>query len=352
MKNKILVVVVLLFVFSGCSRNSSIPFLRQTRLQMGTFVTITIYEKNKSMKDEKALQAAFQRIKDIEDKTSYFIRNDEVWQVNAFAGRRGVPVDSDLVVLARESEKISRWTNGAFDVTVGPLRRLWNFDSTRTTLPDSEAIASLLPLVDFRHFVLRGTSLYLTRPGMQIDLGGIAKGYAVDEAMKVLQENGITDAMVDAGGDFRTIASTLTRGKRKVWIRHPRKSQGFFGWFPMDSGCVATSGDYEQFFVINGVRYHHILNPATGWPARGCVSVTIKAPSTMEADALATGIFVLGPKKGLQVIEAHPEIEGVILFKKSPTELGYLVSSGLKKKLTVVDTTIGESTSRAKGKSN
>jgi thiamine biosynthesis lipoprotein len=311
---------------------------------MGTFVTITVYEKTKNQADSQAIQDAFQRIHEIEKKTSYFIENNEIWQVNAFAGKRGVPVDSDLVHLARESAKISRWTFGAFDVTVGPLRRLWNFDSTRTTLPDSGAIASLLPLVDFRHFVLRGNSLYLAHPGMQVDLGGIAKGYAVDEAMKVLQKNGVTDAMVDAGGDFRTISSALTRGKRKVWIRHPRKPQGFFGWFPMDSGCVATSGDYEQYFVIDGVRYHHILDPKTGWPARKCVSVTIQAPTTMEADALATGIFALGPEKGLQVIESHPGIEGVIIFKKNPLELGYLVSSGLKKKLTVVDTTIGEKT--------
>ncbi len=342
MKNRIPVFLILFLVFVGCVRHSPISTLKQTRLQMGTFVTISVYQKNRSRKAEKAVAAAFQRIKDIEEKTSYFIRNDEIWQVNAFAGKRGVPVDSDLVRLAKESEKISLWTAGAFDVTVGPLRRLWNFDSTRTTLPDSGAIAALLPLVDFHHFVLRGNFLYLTRPQMQVDFGGIAKGYAVDEAMKILKARGVTDALVDAGGDFSAVAGPLTKGKRKVWIRHPRKPQGFFGWFPMDSGCVATSGDYEQYFVLNGVRYHHILDPKTGWPARGCVSVTIQAPSTMEADALATGIFVLGPQKGLRVIESHPNIEGVILFQRSPTELGYLVSSGLKKKLQVVDTTIGE----------
>ncbi len=342
MKNKILVFILLIAISPlSCNRKQSFPFLKKTQLMMGTFVSISVYDQDKSKNDIKtAVDSAFRRIHSLEEETSYFIPNSAISKLNRLSGKKSVEADSNLIRLIRESEKISEWTSGGFDITVGPLRRLWNFDSTRTTLPDSNQISRLLPLVNYRNIELIDHRLFLKIPGMQVDLGGIAKGFAVDEAMKVLRSFKITDAMVDAGGDFSAIASSLTAGKRKVWIRHPRKSNAFFGWFPMNSGCVATSGDYEQFFIINGVRYHHILDPKTGWPSRKCVSVTIVAPTTMEADALATGVFVLGPKAGMKVINAHPGIEGVILFQKNPNELSYVVSSGLQKTLTVVDTSI------------
>ncbi len=342
MKNKPLIFLLIIVIFlPSCSRKQSSPYFKKTQLMMGTFVTISVYDQNKPEKTiAAAVDSAFRRIHALEDETSYFIPDNIIWKLNHFSGKKSIKADSNLVQLFREAEKISRWTAGGFDVTVGPLRRLWNFDSTRTTLPDSGAVARLLPLVNYRDIKITAHSLFLKKPGMQVDLGGIAKGFAVDEAMKVLRSFHVTDAMVNAGGDFSAIASPLTTGKRKVWIRHPRNSNDFFGWFPMDSGCVATSGDYEQFFIINGIRYHHILDPKTGWPARKCVSVTIMAPTTMEADALATGVFVMGPEAGMKMIEAHPGIEGVILFQKNAYELGYLVSSGLQKKLTIVDTSI------------
>ncbi len=342
MKNRLLIFLLLItFFLSSCSRKQSFPYVKKTQLMMGTFVTISVYDQDKTQKTiAGAVDRAFRRIHALENETSYFIPDNAIWKLNRFSGKRPVAADLNLIRLFREAEKISDWTAGGFDVTVGPLRRLWNFDSTRTTLPDSEAVARLVPLVDYRDIEMTGHSLFLKKPGMQVDLGGIAKGFAVDEAMKVLKSFRVTDAMVDAGGDFSATASSLTAGKRKVWIRHPRKPNAFFGWFPMDSGCVATSGDYEQFFIINGVRYHHILDPKTGWPARKCVSVTIVAPTAMKADALATGVFVLGPEAGMKVIEAHPGIEGVILFRKNAHELGYRISSGLQKKLTIVDTSI------------
>ena len=342
MKNKLLIFLLLITIFfPSCSWKQSFPCFKKTQLMMGTFVAISVYDQDKSEKTVAgAVDSAFRRIHALEEETSYFIPDNTIWKLNRFSGKQSVEADSNLVRLFREAEKISEWTAGGFDVTVGPLRRLWNFDSTRTTLPDSGTIARLVPLVNYRNIEITAHSLFLKKPGMQVDLGGIAKGFAVDEGMNVLRSFHVTDAMVDAGGDFSAIASPLTAGKRKVWIRHPRKLDAFFGWFPMNSGCVATSGDYEQFFMINGVRYHHILDPKAGWPARKCVSVTIVAPTTMEADALATGVFVLGPQGGMKMIEAHPGIEGVILFQKNAHELGYLVSSGLQKKLTIVDTSI------------
>jgi thiamine biosynthesis lipoprotein len=155
---------------------------------------------------------------------------------------------------------------------------------------------------------------------MAIDLGGIAKGYAVDLALTKLAALGFADVMVEAGGDLRAAASELTEGQRNIWVRHPRKPDQFFARFAMSSGAVATSGDYERFFEHEGRRYHHILNPRTGYPAGTLsgeiqtVGATVTAPTSMLADAFATAIFVLGPERGIALANRLEEIEAMIIF--------------------------------------
>ncbi|OQX57629.1 hypothetical protein B5M50_05505, partial [candidate division KSB1 bacterium 4484_219] len=311
---------------------------QDTRLMMGTYVSISVYDGDKSnVQVQQAVEKAFERMRQIELKTSAQIHESELAKLNRAAGLRPMKVSADLYQVLQQAVKIGELSRGAFDVTIGVETDLWNFDPDNPTIPTKEEIDKLLPLVNFRLISLEDSSVYLPFPGMKINLGGIAKGFAVDAAISVLQQNGVTDALVDAGGDLRTIASAWTAGKRRVWIRHPRKSDGFFGYFPLDSGSVATSGDYQQYLILNGVRFHHILNPRTGLPARDCVSVTILADNTMDADALATAVFVLGPQKGLNLIESLDAVEGVIIFLKQKNQLGYLVSSGLRQKLVVVD---------------
>jgi thiamine biosynthesis lipoprotein len=164
---------------------------------------------------------------------------------------------------------------------------------------------------------------------MLIDLGGIAKGYAVGEAIKALQAHGVTDAQIDAGGDLATIASPLTAGKRHIYIRHPEDRQKYFGRFRMDVGTVATSGDYERYFIYNGQRFHHILDPRNGLPARSCRSVTIRAMDAALADGLSTAVFILGPDQGMALVEQLPDVEAVILYDDGHG-LQSKVSSGLQ----------------------
>jgi len=240
-----------------------------------------------------------------------------------------VGLDSVLAKLIQTSEKVSEESNGRFDITIGVIKRLWNFSSDQQRVPDSIEIKESLKSVDYRLITVNNDEIKFSSNNVEIDLGAIAKGYAIDEAIRVLKKNNIKDAMINAGGDLRTICSELTRGKRKVWIRHPRIDNKRFGYFQMDNGSVATSGDYERYFFRDSTRYHHILNPKTGYPANKCVSATIMAENAKMADALSTTIFVLGPEEGISFVEKLPGVEAIILFENNE-DIDFVVSSGLK----------------------
>lgn len=329
-------ILFLIAAFLQCSRSDRIQPVEQTAIMMDTVVQIAIYDNHRSVAEvEKIIESAFARIKQIERITNDYDDSSSISRVNRVAGWQPVAVDSELVTLITTSERIARLSSGAFDITIGSVKRLWQFTSEHPSLPEVVAINQALRGVGMQHLRLMGDQLRLAAPGVVLDLGAIAKGYAVDEAIRVLQRQGITDAMVNAGGNLRTLSSELTRGLRRVWIKHPRETHRFFGFFPMDAGCVATSGDYERYFVLDSVRYHHILDPKTGYPARGCVSVTIVAPSAMEADALSTAIFVMGPERGMALIQELPEVEGVIIYEQQG-KLKWLVSEGLKDKFKTI----------------
>lgn len=313
----------------GCSeRRIKIPY-NETRILLGTFVNITIYDQDKDRaKIARAGEEAFQAIERIDKITSSFYDSSEVSLLRHGAGRDYQRVSKELLEVLREAIRISNITHSAFDVTIGPIMELWDFNSPSPQIPNTEQIKKRLPLVNYKNILIKGDKVLLANSGMSLDLGGIAKGYAVDKAMEVLIKNGIENAMVDAGGDLRTISGELTKGKRRVWIRHPRDKNSFFGYFRMDSGCVATAGDYERFFLYKGKRYHHLIDPKSGYPAQGCLSVTIKAETTAEADALATAVFILGPERGMDLIERLEGVEGVIIYRKGD-KLDYKVSTGL-----------------------
>ncbi|MCR4438774.1 MAG: FAD:protein FMN transferase [bacterium] len=316
----------------ACARHEPV---QETRVLMDTFATITVYDRDKSREAMlRAVDAAFEGMLEVELRTSCYRDSSEVSKVNRAAPR---PVEASPLLCAclEEARRVSLLSDGAFDVTVGPLMRLWDFLSDHPRVPDSAAIRALLPLVDFRRVHLEAGRVWLDEPGMALDLGGIAKGLAVDVAIDSLRAHGITDAMVDARSNLRTLASALTAGKRRVWIRHPRDNSKLFARFRMDEGCVATSGDYERFFMSDSLRYHHILDPHTGWPARSCASVTVIANSAMEADALSTALFVLGPERGLALAERLPGVEAVVLIDNHGS-LEWQATAGLRDRLEVV----------------
>ena len=327
--------VLFVSIYLSCTPSQKLTPVEQTKILMDTFVQITIFDQNRQVEElEKIIESAFQRIKEIDRITNQYNDSSLVSIVNRNACSESVELDSVLQEIILSANKISKQSAGAFDITIGSVKRLWNFSSDNPRVPDATEINNQLEHVDYRLVKLENHKIKFNTPKIKIDLGAIAKGFAIDEAIRVLQQNDIKDAMVNAGGDLRAICSNLTQGKRKVWIKHPRIENKLLGYFQMDNGSVATSGDYERFFIQDSTRYFHILDPKTGYPARGCVSVTIQTNNAMIADALATAVFVLGIKKGMDLINRLPDVEGIILFKKEE-KLGWKTSAGLKEKIKI-----------------
>jgi len=321
-----------LLLLINCSSRDQIQPYERTRVMMDTFVQISIYDQNRPVKElEQIVDLAFKRIEEIDRITNNYDESSFISLVNREAGKNAIALDTVLYELIIASDSVYKLSDGAFDITIETVKRLWNFTQDNPRIPGDSLLQLKLQWVGTHHIKIDNYNIRFNSPEVKIDLGAIAKGYAIDQAIQVLTENGITDAMVNGGGDLRTICSDLTTGKRRVWIKHPRKPDVLFGYFKMDEGSVATSGDYERYFTYDSVRYHHILDPKTGYPARDCVSVTIQAPTATEADGLATAVFVLGLNRGLELIERLPDVEGIIIFERDG-KLDWEASSGLKKK--------------------
>jgi thiamine biosynthesis lipoprotein len=321
-----------IFLLINCSTKQQIQPYERTRVLMDTFVQISIYDQNWSAEQlEQIVHLAFKRIEEIERITNNYDDSSFISLINREAGENAIALDTVMHDLITMSDRINRLSDGAFDITIEAVKRLWNFSDNDPRIPGDSLLRKSLQWVGAEHIKLEDNRLQFDSPDVKIDLGAIAKGYAIDQAIQILKENGITDAMVNAGGDLRTICSDLTKGKRRVWIKHPRQPDVLFGYFRMDQGSIATSGDYERFFIYDSIRYHHILNPKTGYPARECVSVTIQASTATEADGLATAIFVLGPDRGMELVERLSNVEGIIIFERDK-KLDWRASSGLKKK--------------------
>lgn len=297
--------------------------LTEERVLMGTQVIVKAIGDDKSAV-EMAISAAFDEIWRLEKLMSHYRPESELSQINQNAGKHAVPVSQELYDLILKSLTFSELTGGAFDISFASVGKLWNF--RKKNVPTPEAVKAQLPKVNYKKIRLntKNRSVFLPETGMEIGLGGIGKGYAMDQAMKVLQKHGIKDAMVMAGGD------TLIRGKKgdlpwKIGLRNPDQTEGVLAVLPLTDQAISTSGDYERFFFKDGVRYHHILDTKTGFPAMACRSVSILAPEATTSDALSTSVFVLGPKAGLALIETLEDVDGIIIDRQGKVHL----SSGL-----------------------
>jgi len=304
------------------------------RLSMGSTLRLTAWTS-----DESGAQAAFDEIfaefTRLERLMSTWIPDSEVQRINESAGVTAVPVSAEVREVLTIARQISEWTDGTFDVTFGALSGLWRFDHDRdNVLPDMREVRRRLPLIDYRGIQIddaAGTAL-LARKGMSIHLGGIGKGYAIDRGVAILRRHGLRDFMIQSGGDL--YVGGLKDGRPwRLGIQDPRGAANHrLAELDLSDGTFSTSGDYERFFLKDGRRYHHILDPATGEPARGTRSVTIVATRASIADGLSTGVFILGPEAGMALIERLPDVEGVIVSEKD--EL--LISVGLRGRVSVV----------------
>lgn len=283
---------------------------------LGTFVTVQVAGSSRS-ELEDACEEAFREVERLEALAHPGREGSVVRQINEAAGKRPVAVSEEIFRLLSLARSVSERSAGAFDITVAAVSRLWDFRDPAGPLPAEDELARALPLVDWRSLVLdeSNRTAFLRRARMEIGLGAVAKGFAVDAALAVLRRHDISGALVDAGGDM-ALSGSKNGSPWTVGIQHPRKPRGELVARLEIQGdlAVVTSGDYERGFVREGIRYHHILDPRTGQPARFCQSVTVAGLSCALADALATAVFVLGPAQGLAMLgQDYPEYDAFVL---------------------------------------
>jgi FAD:protein FMN transferase len=282
---------------------------------MGTRFAIRVVTRDETAAAE-AIDAAFAEVARIESLISEWRDDSEISQVNRQAGGLATAVGPELYEVVERSVRIGELTGGAFDVSFAGCAGLWSFRERRRPSPD--ALAACLPAVDYRQIRLDpvAQTIRLLRADARLGLGGIGKGFGVDRAAAVLERHGFWNYVVDGGGDLRVSGRHLERPWR-IGIIDPRAPDRLLCTLDVTSGAVVTSGDYERYFDQSGVRYHHILDPATGEPARRAIAVTVLAPDATLADALATGVFVLGPEAGLALVESLEGVEALIVAPDS-----------------------------------
>lgn len=280
---------------------------------MGTVVEISVVHRSESQA-RAAIKEAIGELQRVDELMSPSKPGSLVSRVNREGSTTQVPVPPEVFHLIRDAVDISEASGGAFDVTVLPLVELWGFERGGA-IPPQDVLAEKLTSVGYRGIILEESSLSVgfSKPGMGLDLGAIAKGWAVDRAIEKLEARGIHNAIIDAGGDLRIIGARPGKEFWRIGVQHPREPGALLATFELRDTAIVTSGDYERFFLVNGVRYHHILDPATGEPARGCQSVTVLAATAAEADACATAAFVLGPARGLAFLRSRPGVRGLIV---------------------------------------
>ncbi len=302
-----LVIVVLVFLTEA---RDARPAARATRLAMGTTVTITALHHGERQAG-RAIEAAFAEIERIEAALSIYRDSSEV---NRLMRSRSIEAGPDLLTVVRAAQLYHDLSGGAFDITVEPVLEVYDRAFDRRERPPAAAeIDSARSLVGFERLSLSGNTITLAE-GTRIDLGGIAKGYIIDRAVETLRRRGIRNGLVNAGGDIRAFG----RNNGEPWriaLQNPRDPSDYLAVIEVADRSVTTSGDYERYFDPDR-EYHHIIDPRTGRSATALMSVTIIAPRAMEADALATSVFVLGPRDGLELVERLEGIEALLITRE------------------------------------
>lgn len=325
-----LLVTSYLLLVTGLCGCQSRSLYKDSQIIMGTFVEVV-------SPDERAADIVFDEIRRIDGLMSRYKEDSEVSRINKLGE---LNLSADTLYVLKKARQFWEITEGAFDITIGPLMDLWGFTDKEYRLPKEEEIMKALERVGMDKIIFNNENnvVKFRVSGLKIDLGGIAKGYAVDCAVRKLKEKGINSCLINAGGDiyclgdkprtfgpFEFIFNKKVRGKfGKPWniaVKNPRSS-GFLDYLKLKDKAVATSGDYEQYFVRDRRRYSHIFNPKTGYPVNsGVISVTVIAPDGLTADALATSIFVLGKERGEALAKKFEGVEVKIIEEKDITDV-------------------------------
>jgi FAD:protein FMN transferase len=319
------------------SRNAPPALVERSRVAMGSALRLSAWTAD-APAAERAFDAVFTEFDRLDALMSVWKPGSEIERLNAAAGDHPVPAGPDVRAVLHTAAQVSEWTGGKFDVTFGVLSGKWRFDHDQDNrVPDRNEVRALLPLIDYRSLVVDDAAgtVFLRKKGMRAHLGGIGKGYAIDRGVELFRARGLNNFMIQAGGDM--FVSGVKDGQPwRLGIQDPRGPGGtIFATIDLTNSTFSTSGDYERFFVKDGRRYHHIIDPATGEPSQaGCRSVTILAASAVIADGLSTGVFLLGPDKGMALVQRLPDVDAVIVTSANDV----LMTPRLKGRLSLVRT--------------
>lgn len=336
-KTKILVLGLVLALSSallpGCSGASSEP-MEDTQFLLDTVCTIKIYDH----KSEDVITKAFDRVRQIQDKMNASKEGTEVDDIAKAAGKSYVKVSDDTFYVIQKGLEYSAKSNGIFDISIGPLVKLWGIGTDAARVPSQEEIDAKKSLVNYKDVLLNTAdkSVMLKQGGMSLDLGGIAKGYAADEVKRILKENGVEHAIINLGGNVIAMGSNVSGDAWNIGIQNPFETRGdIVGSISVTDKTIVTSGIYERYLEVNGVRYHHILNPFTGYPMEsGLASVTVVTSSSIDADAMTKNLFYSGVEKGLEYLkENNPDVQAIFITKDKKV----YVTEGLKANIKITN---------------
>ncbi len=283
-------------------------------LLMGSQFEITALSENENQANT-AIDSAIEEIKRIEKLISSWDANSQTSAINNSAGIKPVKVDRELYDLIYRSKKISKLTNGIFDISFASIDKIWKFDGSMTKMPLPDEIANSVKLINYQNIILDSglKTVFLKDKNMKIGFGAIGKGYAANKAKKLMQSMRIENGVVNAGGDLISWGNQKDGQEWSIAITDPQNKTKPIGWLNISNQAVVTSGNYEKYFEFDGIRYSHIINPKTGMPATGIKSVTVICGDAEVADALATSVFILGEKEGIDTINKLKGIECFVI---------------------------------------
>ncbi len=301
-------------LISGCPSPSPVT---ESRLMLGTSITISLHDKA----PRSIFEEIWTLVQDIESRMSINATaydTTELMQINRSSGQQGVKVSDDTLEVIKEGIRIGHLSDGAFDITIAPLVSLWQIGQDAPAIPGEEEISAILPLIEYSKIQIDSEGqVFLPHEGMGIDLGGVAKGYAAGKIAELLKSRGISHALLDFGGDIAAVGSKPNGSPWRIGIQDPAANRGILlGIIEIADQSVVTSGVYERYFFLDGIRYHHILDPDQGYPVRnGLTSVTVITKDPATADALSTAAFVLGLEKGTTLIASINDTEAIFVYE-------------------------------------
>jgi len=325
----VLMFIVLLLIF--ITGNNKKTCIVKEIYSLGTLNQIKVYGKNAG----KVVKESIEKLCEIDNKMSVFKDYSEISKINNQAGIQPQIVSKDTFYVIQKAIKYCSLSKGAFDITIGPIVNLWGIGKEGARIPAINEIKETLKIVNYKNVVIdkKNSSIFLENEKQKIDVGGIAKGYAADEVRNIILKNGIKSALINLGGNILVVGTKEDGTPWNVGIQDPLKTRGeFVLTINVINKSVVTSGNYERYFEQDGKRYHHIINPSTGYPAESeIISATIISGNSIDCDGLSTGVYIMGIHKAIKLIESIKGVDAIFITKNKEV----YVTSGMRENFTI-----------------